>query len=77
MPLSGSQSGYINHALLLAREEAIDIFRAQAEREGLVITVCAWCKKFMSKVAGEGEAGLSHGCCEDCVERVRTEAGIQ
>ena len=34
---------------------------------------CAWCGKSMGKVDGEGVEGVSHGMCEECLEKLKAE----
>ena len=35
--------------------------------------VCAWCDKDMGEKDGKGVEGISHGICEECLEKVLKE----
>lgn len=34
-----------------------------------MVTVCAWCQKYMGSREPLGEAKVSHGICDACLER--------
>jgi hypothetical protein len=34
-----------------------------------MVTVCAWCQKYMGSMEPLHEPAVSHGICSDCVER--------
>jgi hypothetical protein len=34
-----------------------------------MVTVCAWCQKYMGSREPFGEAKVSHGICDACLER--------
>ena len=35
--------------------------------------ICAWCGKSMGEKEGEGVEGVSHGICEECLEKLKAE----
>jgi hypothetical protein len=34
-----------------------------------MVTVCAWCQKYMGSKEPLGDPAVTHGICSDCVER--------
>ncbi len=34
-----------------------------------MVTVCAWCQKYMGSKEPLHNPGVSHGICDDCIER--------
>lgn len=40
-----------------------------AEDHTTLQIVCSWCSKEMSAKDGEGESGISHGMCDDCLTK--------
>ena len=34
-----------------------------------MVTVCAWCQKYMGSMEPYSDPTVSHGICKDCVER--------
>jgi len=39
----------------------------------IIKIVCSWCKKDMGEKDGQGETGISHGMCEDCMKKMEAE----
>jgi len=37
--------------------------------------VCAWCGKDMGERDSEGIEGISHGVCEECLDKMEVKAG--
>ena len=37
--------------------------------------VCAWCGKYIGEKDGEAVDGVSHGVCEECLDKVVSENG--
>ena len=39
----------------------------------IIKIICSYCKKNMGQKDGEGQTGISHGICDECLEKVREE----
>ena len=46
---------------------------APGKREFLVMLVCAWCGRELGLKEGYTHAGVSHGVCPDCAQRLMRE----
>jgi hypothetical protein len=40
-----------------------------------MVTVCAWCQRYMGSREPLHDPGVSHGICDDCREREQTAPG--
>lgn len=40
------------------------------EREEIVV-ICAWCGNVMGKKPGLGQTGISHGMCDECLQKAK------
>lgn len=36
----------------------------------MIEVICSYCKRVMGTKDGEGQEGESHGCCEECFEKI-------
>jgi hypothetical protein len=34
----------------------------------IIVCVCAWCGRQLGTIDGQGQAGTSHGICEQCAK---------
>ena len=35
----------------------------------LLTVICAWCGKDMGTKPGQGQTGITHGICDECIEK--------
>ena len=61
-------SALFNAVTQVAREEALPALKARAEREGKILSLCAWCSAYIGEQDGKGVTGISSGICEKCLE---------
>lgn len=42
----------------------------------IIKIVCSWCKKNLGEKDGEGETGISHGMCPECLKKMKDEVNV-
>lgn len=46
------------------------------QERGEIVVICAWCGKVMGKKPGLGQTGISHGMCDECLQREVGESAV-
>lgn len=50
----------------LARETSVDVLRRSAEQRNVLLTICRFCKAFLSERPSEGAGSLEESVCKTC-----------
>ena len=65
--MTTKMTDYLAIAAHSARDEAMTALKNRAIRENVIISVCAWCSKYVKEESAVGSvAGVSHSICEQC-----------
>lgn len=50
----------------VSREAAVDVLRRSAEQRNVLLTICRFCKAFLSERPSEGAGSLEESVCKTC-----------